>query len=116
MRQFPLSETYRDSGFTQKANAFRSTDSVYVAVSMYSVDATTNAVTFGSVQVRDFLGGVQVFKSFVNGRDAIAPLCPVTGACSGRALGVDGATITYRFMLNLSLTDGDPWIDGSQNY
>jgi len=118
MRQFPLIETYRDSGFTQKTNAFRSTDSVYVAVSMFSVDATTDAVTFGSVQVRDFLGGVQVFKSFVNGRDIIPPLCPVTGACTapGRALSVNGATITYRFMLNLSLTDGDPWIDGSQNY
>ncbi len=116
MRQFPAIETYSDSAYTQKTNTFLSTDRAYVSVQMFSVDATTDQVTFGNVQIRDFLGGVQVFKSFVNGRDAIPPLCPVTGACTGRALGVDGATITYRFMVNLSLTDGDPWVEGSQNY
>jgi len=116
MRQFPSIETYKDAAYSQKTNTFRSTDRVYVAVQMFSVDPTTDQVTFGNVQVRDFLGGVQVLKSFVNGRDAIPPLCPTTGACTGRALSVNGATITYRFMVNLSLTDGDPWVEGSQNY
>jgi hypothetical protein len=120
MRQFPLIETYKDSGFTQKTTTFRSTDRVYVAVSVATIDATgTDAVTFGSVQLRDFQGGVQIFRSFVNGRDSNPPLCPPTGTCGpppARALVANVVTITYRFMINLSLADGDPWIDGSQFY
>ena len=119
MRQFPLIETYSDSAYTQKTNTFRSTDRVYVAVSMFSVDPTTDAVTFGSVQIRDFQGGVQVFKAFPNGRDSIAPLCNPTGACGApppHALVPNAVTFTYRFMINLSLSDGDPWVEGYQNY
>ena len=119
LRLFPTIETYSDSAYTQKTNTFRSTDRVYVAVQMFSIDGTTDAVTFGNVQVRDFLGGVQVFKSFVNGRDSIAPLCNPTSFCGApppHALVPNAATVTYRFLLNLSLTDGDPWVAGSQYY
>ena len=121
MRQFPLIETYKDSAYTQKTNQFLSTDNVWVSVSMFSVNPTTDAVTFGSVQIRDFQSGVQVFKAFANGRDSNPPLCPVAlGTCQTspppRALSVNGATITYRFRINLSLADGDPWVEGLQNY
>ncbi len=117
MRQFPLVETYKDSGYTQKTNKFASTDKVYVAVSMFTVDPTITGVTFGTVQIRDFLGGLQVFKSFLNGHDGNAPLCnPTTGACTGTAIVPNGPTVTYRFVIDLTLADQDPWIEGAQNY
>ncbi len=117
MRQFPLVETFKDSAYTQKSNAFRSTDVVYVSVSMFTIDANTDNVQFGTVSIRDFLGGTQVQKGFANMRDSNPPLCPWTGgACTGRALGVDGVTITYRFSVNLTLADQDPWVEGGQNY
>ncbi|HLE46144.1 MAG TPA: FG-GAP-like repeat-containing protein [Thermoplasmata archaeon] len=121
MRQFPLIETYNDSGYTQKTNKFASTDRVYVAVSMFTVDPTYSTVTFGTVQIRDFLGGVQVFRAFPNGHDYNAPLCNPNGACRPpdtptNAIVPNGPTTTYRFMINLTLASDDPWIEGSQNY
>ena len=119
MRQFPLIEAYSDSAYTLKSNTFRSTEKVYIAVSMFSLDASTDTVTFGGVTVRDFLGAVQIFKQFVNGRDANGPLCNPNSYCGTappHALVANPGTVTYRFMLNLSLADGDPWVDGPQNY
>src|SRR5207245_11355728 len=105
--------------YTQTTKTLRCTDRLYGAVQMFCIDGTTDAVTFGNVQVRDFLGGVPVFKSFVNGRASIAPLCNPTSFCGApppHALVPNAATVTYRFLLNLSLTDGDPWVARSQYY
>src|SRR5881296_2193675 len=103
MRQFPLIEAYSDSAYTLKSNTFRSTEKVYIAVSMFSLDASTDTVTFGGVTVRDFLGAVQIFKQFVNGRDANGPLCNPNSYCGTappHALVANPGTVTYRFMLN----------------
>ncbi len=118
-RNFPQVKFYRDQAYTQQTSTFNSTDNMWVAVTMFDVDANTDSVSFGTVQIRDFLGGTQVQKAFVNERDVNAPLCPVIlGTCNpgNRALDVNGPTKTYRFRLNLSLVDQDPWVDGTQHY
>ncbi len=119
MRQFPLIETFKDSGFTQKTNAFRSTDNIYVAVYMFTVDSTTDNTQFGTVSIRDYLGGTQVQKAFANMRDSNPPLCNKNGACGSpppHALSSDGTLIAYEFMVNLTLANQDPWVEGTQNY
>ncbi|HEV8594773.1 MAG TPA: FG-GAP-like repeat-containing protein [Thermoplasmata archaeon] len=115
-RNYPKMRFYSDSGYTKETSEFNSTDNIWVAVSMLDVDANTDAVSFGTVQLRDFIGGTQVLKSFVNERDSNPPICPVTGTCTGRALSRDATTKTYRFRLNLTLADQDPWVEGAQHY
>ncbi len=117
-RNYPQIHFYSDSGFTQETNAFNSTDSIWIAISMLDVDANTDSVSFGTVQIRDFIGGTQVLKAFVNERDANPPLCPVGTGCTSppHALSVNNPTKNYRFRVNLSLADQDPWVEGSQHY
>lgn len=119
-RTFPLITTFRDSVFTQKGSSFRSTDTIYVQVSMFTVDATPANLLFGNIIIRDFLGGTQLFKAPINGRNANPPICPVSGPCTAGVQNivtiVGGGTVAYRFSINLSRADQDAWVDGVQSY
>ena len=103
--------------FTPTVDAlFSSTDVVYARITMRDVDGSPNSVTMGNVIIQDFLGGLQVFRAPANGRDANAPICPITGACTGTAININNPTVSYRFAVNLSLANQDPWIEGAQHY
>ena len=116
LRNYPKLETFRDSGFTEATSEFSSTDVVYARITMRDVDGSPNSVTMGNVIIQDFLGGLQVFRAPANGRDANAPICPITGACTGTAININNPTVSYRFAVNLSLANQDPWIEGAQHY
>jgi hypothetical protein len=115
MRLYPMLETFKDSGFTQKSNTFNSTDVVYVRVTMKTVDTT---YYMGNIVIQDYLGGTQVWKAPLSGKNVNEPICPVTGACTAGLLAVEkhDGSISYRFALNLSLVNQDPWVPGTQNY
>lgn len=118
-REFPLITTFADSVYTKKATLFQSTDTLYVQVSMLTVDGSNANLQFGNIVIRDFLGGTQVFKAPINGREANPPLCPVTAACNPGTnifTVVGSPTIAYRFAINLSRADQDGWVDGRQSY
>ncbi|HYS71561.1 MAG TPA: type IV pilin N-terminal domain-containing protein, partial [Thermoplasmata archaeon] len=125
VRNYPQINFYRDSAYTLKTNTFNSTDNMWVAITMLDLDLTTSDVSFGTVEVRDFLGGTQIQKAFVNVEkpdvfnDVNSPLCPVAlGSCTygNRALSLGPPAKTYAFRVNLSRADQDPWVDGSQHY
>jgi len=115
MRTYPKLDTFKDPGFAQKSNTFNFTDVVYVQITMKTVDTS---YYLGLVIIQDFLGGAQVSKSPLSGKLVNQPICPVTAACTAGNVAVEkhDGTITYRFALNLSLANDDPWIPGSQNY
>ncbi len=120
-RAFPVVTTFKDSVFTYKGTSFRSTDTIYVQVSMLTVDGGANPnanLVFGNIVIRDFRGGTQVFKAPINGRLANPPLCPVTGACTaaGQNIFTVVSPTSYRFAINLSRADQDSWVDGVQTY
>jgi len=119
-RNFPLITTFFDPGFMGMARTFLSTDTFYVQVSMLTVDASNANLIFGNIEIRDFRGGIQLFKTPISGRNANPPLCPTTVTippCSGNIIAVAGSpTFAYRFAINLSRADQDGWIDGAQNY
>lgn len=119
IRDFPAIETFLDSAFTIQAQNFRSTDIVYVQVRMFTVDPVVANVLFGNIIISDFSGGTQLFRAPANGNDVASPICSVSGVCTG--VGVDAISIslptrTYRFSVNLSRVDQDPWVEGAQNY
>jgi len=115
MRLYPLLETFKDPNFTLKSNTFNNTEVVYVRITMKTVDATYYV---GNVVIQDYLGGTQIWKAPLNGRNVNEPICPVTGACTPGIVAVEqhDGTISYRFALNLSLVNQDPWVPGTQNY
>jgi len=122
MLTYPRLETFKDPNFTVKTNTFNNTDVIYVRITMRTVDDTYDV---GNVVIQDYLGGLQVWKAplpptnppyyhrYVN-----QPICPRTGACTTGTVAVEKnqASISYRFALNLSLANQDPWVPGTQNY
>ncbi len=115
MRQYPKLETFKNSGFTIPSNKFNHTDVVYVRITMKSIDST---YYLGNVVIQDYIGGTQVWKGPIDGRKVNQPICPVTGSCTTGAIAVEmhAGSISYRFALNLSLVNQDPWVPGVQNY
>jgi len=117
-RNFPQVTTYADAGFTQPTQAFDSTDIVYVQANMFTVDPTIDpTVQFGNIVIKDFQGGTQLWRSPASGNNVNSPICNVNGNCaSGDAISRDPIGRTYRFAINLSRADQDPWVEGPQNY
>jgi len=122
LRDFPQVHTYEDAAFTTEAQTFTSTDIVYVQVQMFTVDPVIDpGVVFGNVQIKDYLGGTQLWRAPFNGNDVNSPICSVAGKCvatgSGDdAISRDGILRVYRLSINLTRVDQDPWIEGTQNY
>jgi len=116
MRDFPQVQTYADPGFTQMRQTFNSTDVVYVQMKMFTVDPILTNVIFGNIVIKDYQGGTQLWRSPANGHDANQPICPISGACSGPAVTIVGPLRVYRFAINLSRANQDPWVEGQQNY
>ncbi|TLZ50179.1 MAG: type IV pilin, partial [Methanobacteriota archaeon] len=121
VRNYPVLSTYRTSAYTQATTSFNSTDVVYVQIVMKTVDATANTVFLGNTVIQDFFGGYQVFKSPTSGppQHANPPICPVTGTCTyntGTVITINNAKIAYRYAVNLTLANQDPWVDGTQHY
>lgn len=120
VRNYPALLTYNDAAYTHRTNAFNSTDVVYVAITMKTVEAGTNVI-MGNVVIQDYLGGLPVFRAPKNGHDANPPICPPNaGTCLNSpaplAVNPNSGTVTYRFSLNLTLANQDPWVDGTQHY
>ncbi len=115
MLTYPKLETFKDSGFSTPSTSFNHTDVVYVRITMKTVDST---YYLGNVVIQDYIGGTQVWKAPLDGRYVNQPICPVTGACNAGTVAVQmhTGTISYRFALNLSLANQDPWVPGTQNY
>lgn len=115
-RDFPVVQTFKDSGFTTPTNTFKSTDMAYVQVRMFSLDATVANVIIGNVIVKDYSGNTQIMRAPLNGHDANLPICPIAGACAGTAVTIDAAHVAYRFALNFSRANQDSWGEGAQSY
>src|SRR5437879_2940570 len=117
-RDFPQVQTFKDSGFTQAATTFRSTDVAYVQVKMFTTDATLTNVVFGNIIIKDYAGGTQLMRAPVNGHDVNVPICPVTAACTAgtAAVSVNSLLHVYRFSINFTRANQDPWVEGTQNY
>lgn len=115
MRMYPKLETFKDSNFAYPSNRFNFTDNVYVRVTMKTVDSS---YYMGNVAIQDFMGGTQVWKAPLTGKFVNEPICPVTLTCTAGNVAVEmhAGTVSYRFALNLSLANQDPWIPGTQNY
>jgi len=118
VRDFPQVQTFSDSGFTQAATTFKSTDVAYVQVRMFTTDAAVTATSpvFGNIIIKDYQGGTQLMRAPVNGHDTNVPICPVSGACSGTAISINSGLRVYRFAINFTRANQDSWVDGPQNY
>src|SRR3989449_69974 len=117
-RDFPQVQTFKDSGFTQAATTFKSTDVAYVQVKMFTTDASLTNVVFGNVIIKDYAGGTQLMRAPVNGHDVNIPICPVTAACTAgtAAVSINSLLHVYRFSINFTRSNQDPWVEGTQNY
>lgn len=115
-RDFPKVETFLDAGFTQPSTTFSSTSMMYVQVVMFSVDAAVTDVVFANIVVKDFAGGTPVLRAPLGGTGANPPICPLTGTCTGTAISIDGPRRAYRFAINFTMANQDPWLEGSQVY
>jgi len=118
VRDFPQVQTFKDSAFTLAATTFKSTDVAYVQVKMFTTDAAVTATSpiFGNIIIKDYMGGTQLMRAPVNGHDTNIPICPVSGACSGTAISINSALRVYRFSINFTRANQDPWVEGTQNY
>lgn len=120
IRNYPVLETYSDSAYTTRTNTFLSTDVIYVQVKMGSVDGSPfDSVVIGNLVIQDFLGGTQLFRAPKNGHFVNPPICPVTSACTTGAnivTAFGSGYAAYRFSINLTLADQDPWVEGLQHY
>src|SRR2546427_5675705 len=117
-RDFPQVQSFKDSGFTQAATTFKSTDVAYVQVKMFTTDATLTNVVFGNVIIKDYAGGTQLMRAPVNGHDVNIPICPVTAACTAgtAAVSINSLIHVYRFSINFTRANQDTWVEGTQNY
>ena len=115
---FPQVTTYSDAAFTQNTQTFDSTAVVYVEMSMFSVDPTIDPnVQFGNIIIKDYQGGTELWRAPAGGNNVNSPICNVNGNCaSGDAITRNAILRTYRFAINLSRADQDPWVEGPQNY
>ena len=120
VRDFPQVQTFNDSAFTITAQSFRSTDVAYVQVKMFTVDPTVANVIFGNIILKDYAGGTQLMRAPDSGHNVNIPICPVTGACvqgSGTAaISMNALQRVYRFSINFTRANQDPWVEGTQNY
>lgn len=119
-RTFPAIQVFKDSAFSQPSYSFRSTAVVYVQVSMLTVNLNTSmgSVAFGNVILQDFAGGAPVWRAPTGGTGSNPPICPplTSGACTGQAIWSIQVQNVYRFALNLSRAEQDPWVAGAQSY
>ncbi len=121
-RNFPQVSTYSDAGFSSATQTFASTDVVYVEVSMFTVDPVVDPnVIFGNIIIKDYAGGTQLWKApaGIPANDQNPPICRVNDLLlcqSGDAITRDAIRRVYRFAINLSRADQDPWVEGPQNY
>lgn len=121
-RNFPQVSTYSDAGFSLATQTFASTDVVYVEVSMFTVDPVVDPnVIFGNVIIKDYAGGTQLWKApkDIPANNQNPPICRVNDLLlcqSGDAITLDAIRRVYRFAINLSRADQDPWVEGTQNY
>ena len=119
VRDFPKIETFSDGSFTLAATTFVSTEVVYVQVKMFTVDPVLTAVVFGNIVIKDYNGGTQMWRAPINGNDVNTPICRIDGTtCSGAsdAITIVGVSRVYRFSINLTRANQDPWVEGRQNY
>lgn len=120
VRDFPQVETFKDSGFTQPAATFKSTDVAYVQVRMFTVDPVVTNVAFGNIVIKDYQGGTQLMRAPINGNDVNLPICKTDGTtCTGAnvdAISINGVERVYRFAINFTRANQDAWIEGPQNY
>jgi len=116
VRDFPQVQTFKDSGFTQAATTFKSTDVAYVQMKMFTTDATVASVVFGNIIIKDYAGGTQLMRAPVSGHDTNVPICPVSGTCSGTAISINSLLRVYRFSINFTRASQDTWVEGTQNY
>ena len=121
---YPQITTYADPLFLHATSSFTSTSTMYVRVLMptvelnSSISAGTSRVVFGNLIIGDFSGEHQLFRAPINGYQAITPICPVLGSCSGAAIWSvsTGGSSYYEFAINLARVNQDPWVPGTQNY
>jgi flagellin-like protein len=118
VRDFPQVQTFKDSGFTQSATTFKSTDVAYVQLKVFTTDATLTNVILGNVIIKDYAGGTQLMRAPVNGHDVNVPICPVSAACSTgtAAISINSLLHVYRFSVNFTRANQDSWVEGTQNY
>src|SRR3989454_798966 len=85
---------------------------------MFTTDATLTNVVFGNIIIKDYAGGTQLMRAPVNGHDVNVPICPVTAACTAgtAAVSVNSLLHVYRFSINFTRANQDPWVEGTQNY
>jgi len=99
----PTIRFFNDSAYTKPATNFKSWDMLYVEVS--GMNGTDGLITFASVEVQDFLGGVQVRNG------------PISVAAGVGAVGnISVHPAAYRFSVNLLKSDQNPWLIGNAAY
>ncbi|MDX1534677.1 MAG: hypothetical protein R3291_03560, partial [Thermoplasmata archaeon] len=95
---YPRLDFFADAAHTQPAMTFNATDTIYVKVTVADVDLS---VTFGDVVIQDYESGIQVWAT--PGTDPVSP-------------GVINDTRSYSFNVDLSNTNLDPWLFGTNAY
>lgn len=117
-QQFPQITTYKDPGYTQPSTTFSSTSVLYVKVSMLSADSIIPNVKLGNVMITDFNSGTELWRAPINGYQSNLPICPITGSCASGTTAISSSVgqASYYFAVNLSRTNQDPWIPGTQYY
>lgn len=95
---FPRLRFFSDSSLTNETETFHWTDTVYATV---TVNDTDTSVVFGDIQIMDYVGGIQVWA-----RPGTAPV--------GSASVADSTT--YRFSVDLSAPNLDPWVFSTNAY
>ncbi len=95
---YPRLEFFADAAHTQPTNTFNTTDIMYVKVTVLDTDA---GFTFGDVVISDYESGVQVWAT--PGNDPVSP-------------GAVNDSRSYSFNVDLSTTNLDPWLFGTNAY
>ncbi len=95
---YPSVATYSDAAHTRPSTTFIFYSTVYVKITVRDTDPS---FTIGGVEIRDYIGGIQVLA---------AP-----GSSPVSAAQINGTT-TYKLSVDLSRPNRDPWVYGNNTY
>jgi hypothetical protein len=98
---YPDMLTYCDSAHLIRCNQFNFTDMVYVQIVVKTANPDMGEVDIGDVIIEDYVGGKQVW--------APPGVTPVSDAEYNNS-------VTYKFSIDLSKPNVDPWLQGDNYY
>lgn len=104
--EYPVLTTYDENYVAQKLS-FQASEKIGVKIRVENTNpaGTPNTLIMGDVVIRDYTSGVQIWRAPLNGYLASGPI---------GTLSPDG--LYYKFTIDLSKADGDPWNPGANDY